>query len=222
MGRRKIFTKTKHDDQYLIHLLLKRFELEIEKENYPEANLVAHNLFWLYSKEEKAKRKLEDIYISKAEHLIREKNLKEAEKAIKSALELEEENPRFLLVLVKIKGKLHSRFEHSQGVKMIAHKFIQTHYPEEQSLFNLAWRVFKNVQPKDFTQQAIPGAVRIIGTEPSELKTPKVVVLLNKLGSQDMEALGEEKIKELITEIGRATGCSEELIDQVVKFILRR
>jgi hypothetical protein len=217
---KKPFTTSIHDKQYLTYLLLDRFQIEIDKGNYRDANLVAQNLFWLYPEEKDARRKLEDIYISKAEGLMREDNLKEAEKALKSALKLEEANPRFLLISTRIERKLDSRLKTSRGVEILARKLMQALFPEESSFFDLAWRVFKNMQPEDFSQEAMSGSLGLVGDEGSKLNTPKVIVLLNKLVSQDIDMLPDEKAKQAITKIGRAMGCPPEVIDKTAQFIL--
>lgn len=220
MERSKFSGKPKHDTKHSIYLHLKRFELEIDKGNYHDANLVAHNLFWLYPGEKQARRELEDIYISKAERLLRENDLKEAEKALKSALKLEEENPRFLLLFTRIERKLDSHSKTSRGLEILARKLMQSLFPEESSFFDLAWRVFKNLQPEELSQEAISGSLGIVGHEGSNLNTPKVIVLLNKLCSEDIDMLPDGRVKQAIAEIGLTIGCSPEVIHKAAQFIL--
>ncbi|MGD0917114.1 MAG: hypothetical protein ABSB22_11710 [Thermodesulfobacteriota bacterium] len=106
------------------------------------------------------------------------------------------------------------------SAKRLAHDFIQKSYPSELKLFDLAWGIFKDITPKDLTQQAVSGALGIVGEEASQLKTPKVIILFNQIKNENIEALPDEKFKEAVTEIGRATGCSPELIDKAIEFIL--
>jgi len=221
MEKSDFLRKTKHDKQYLIYLLLRRFQIEINKGNYHDANLVAQNLFWFYPEEQDARRQLENIYISKAEGLMREENSKEAEKALKSALDLQKENPRFCLLLAKVEAKRYCPSESSEGVRVLVHTFIRKYFPEELHLFDLAWRVFKDITPKDLTQEALSGGLGIVAQEATKLQTPKVIVLFNEISRKDEEALPDERVKEAITEIGRTAGCSRELIDKITEYILR-
>ena len=106
-------------------------------------------------------------------------------------------------------------------VKRLAHDFIQEFYPSELNLFDLAWRIFNDITPKDLTQEAVSAGLGIVGEETSQLKTPKIIVLLNCISNEDVKRLSDIEAKEAINKIGRSAGCSGELIDKITDFVLK-
>jgi hypothetical protein len=106
------------------------------------------------------------------------------------------------------------------SAKKIAYEFIKRHFPEELSLFDVAWRVFKNIGPEDFKEVAVSEALGIAGQESSELKTPMVIILLNQIMDKDIKTMQNKNDKEAFIKACRVIGCSQDLIEKVIAFIL--
>jgi hypothetical protein len=159
---------------------------------------------------------LSQFLANKAQYYLRNNETDKASHFIDSVLKLSEEKT------VKIaEPEPLTSHKHSLDVELMARKFIRTNFPEELPLFDSAWRIFKDITPKDLTQEAFSGALGIVGRKASDVKTPKVIVLFNQISSVNIEMFSGEKFREVVSEIGRSAGCSRELIEKITDFILK-
>lgn len=204
--------------------LAKRIQNEMKSGNYDNALYLTDTFIFLFSGHQAATHELITSYTAVSQKLQNEGQLEQAEALISKGLTVDPQNSQLLSILVKVKKGQHQLLKKlgRRPVATVAHEFIEKYFPKELPLFDLAWRVFKDIRPEDFTQEALSGALGIVGKDQSELNTPKVIVLLNQVSGEDIESLSDEKAKEAVTNIGRAIGCSQKLIDKVTGFILRR
>jgi hypothetical protein len=88
------------------------------------------------------------LLLSKAERAIEEGSLEDATLFLNSALLI---NPDDKTVQRKLEEVRKLR------AKEVVLNFIQKFYPEELDLFDIAWRVFKDILPEDFKQETVRG-----------------------------------------------------------------
>jgi hypothetical protein len=166
-----------------------------------------------YEKELAPQLDTESLLLKNAGKAMSEGRLEDASFFVRSVLLINPNNERARKSLQEL-DKL--------GIRELAHKFIQKFYPGELNLFDIAWRVFKDIRPEVFKQDAVAGALGIVGKEPSKLNTPKVIILLSRLSSENIGTMPDKEIKEKLTDIGRSIGCSQELVDEIFEFIHKR
>jgi hypothetical protein len=216
--------------------LAKRIQNELGSGHFDDALYLTDTFVFLFSGHQTATRELVTSYTAVSQELLNEGKVEQAEALILKGLIIDPQNSQMLSILVEIKKTQHKELKElgrpslaepflSHGypldVKRIAREFTQLNFPEELPFFDLTWRVFKNIQPEDFKEEAVSGALGIVGTETSHFRTPKVIVLLNKIYSEDKDMLRDEEVREALIEIGRAIGCSRELADKIIDFLLR-
>jgi len=78
MAEEKIKYNFSDKHSHLKYLLLNRCKIELDKENYENANSVGINFLWLYPDDKKGKEKLIEIFISKSILLINSKKYDDA------------------------------------------------------------------------------------------------------------------------------------------------
>jgi tetratricopeptide (TPR) repeat protein len=151
--------------------------------------------------------------IDKANALKEKRKYTEALKCLREALELMPENKEAKKQLNEIR-KIR--------IKNLAYDLIKKFYPAELDLFDMAWRVYNDISPKDFKEQAVSGSLGLVGHERSDLKTPQIIILLNEIGSHELEQPSDEELKDLTLKAGQATDCPQQLIDQLIDFLIKR
>jgi hypothetical protein len=203
--------------------LAKRIQNEINCGNFDNALYLTDTFVFLFSGHQAATRELVTSYVRGSKELLAEGKLEQAEALITKALTVDPENSQLSSILIQVKKGQNKLLRNlgRRSLKAIAREFIARYLSQEMPLFDSAWGIFKDVRPADFSQEAVSGALGIVGEERAELNSPKTIVLLNHLGMQNVEGLPEEKVKELAANVGRAIGCSQELIDRVTDFILK-
>ena len=169
-----------------------------------------------------------DSYVTKSQELKETSDLDGASLLVFKALQLDPDNPRLSSLKSQIR---HKRDKHFRGprslspanVKPIAYNFIKRFYPTELDLFDLAWRVFKDIKPQDYHKGAVSNALGIVGRDETfDIATPKVIVILGTLSEENIYALNEREIGQKIARAGSSLVCSEELINQISKYILQQ
>lgn len=212
--------KDKHE--YLQYLLLKRCEIELKEDEYADATLVAHNLFWLYPKDEQAHKTLIQLYVTSVEKLIDDKKMADAEKLVAHALQLDPKNKNIssLSKIIDEKKTEIKKIFLIEKTREVASNFIEKYYPGELNLFDIAWRVFKDIVPKDVRREAFSENLGITGAEKVTLFTPDVVIILTALSKEPSASLTEDRVVQRITEVGKQIGSSEDLINQLNQYVL--
>jgi hypothetical protein len=202
-------------------ILVKRIENEMINGNIENALYLAETFVFLFSEYEPATSKLVDLFMDYAKKLFKDKRLEDTEIVVNKALVIKPGNSNLLSLLVEIKKEQRKLLiSQRRTVKSFAYSFVEKFYPEELNIFDIAWRVFKDLQPDDFKQEAVAGALGIVGQEASELKTPKIIITLNQLNKKDFEELSAEQVKNTITKTGLEVGSSRELIENFSEFLL--
>ncbi|PQP35725.1 hypothetical protein C6A37_01195 [Desulfobacteraceae bacterium SEEP-SAG9] len=203
-------------------ILAERIKNEMNSENLDNALYLTDTFILLFSGHQPATTEIVKSYTVLSRNLIKDSKLEEAEKIISKALLIDPDNSEILSILVGIKKHQHNQLKkYGQTTKSLAYKFIENHYPRELKLFDIAWRVFKDITPKDFKQEATAGALGIVGKEGFEVKTSKVIVLLNHLNSVDLASLEESDIRKIALKAGQDIGCSSNLVNQLIDFIMK-
>jgi len=108
-----------------------------------------------------------------------------------------------------------------EEIKEIALVFIKKHYPMELSLFDMAWRVFKDVALKDIRREAFSESLGISGDEKVKLFTPEVIIILSTLSKEHPGRLTEDRIVQRIEEVGNQIGTSKDLIKNLTQYVLK-
>lgn len=116
-------------------------------------------------------------------------------------------------------GELAGKQKKPESPRNLAYRFIKKYFPEELDLFDTAWRVFKDILPADLEQEAIAGALGAVGREPSDIVTPKAIIVINQLNKEDYETLTEEQLRETINRICHEIGYPQELVEQFIEFL---
>ena len=119
-----------------------------------------------------------------------------------------------------IKSELGSLSLSPKRLRDSAYGFIKRFYPHELDLFEIAWRVFHDILPEDFHQEAVSGALGIVGDETADLKTPKVIVLLNAMTNRSVASLSDQEAGEVVAGLAQEVGCPQNLARQLHEYLL--
>ena len=204
-------------------ILSKRIKNEINNRNIDNALYLTDTFIVLFPRHQPETTEITKSYAKLSQTLIKESKLKEAENIILKALLLDPDNPKPQDILIKIKKHQYSHLKKSgQTTKSLAYEFIEKYYPKELNIFDIAWRVFKDITLKDYKQEAVAGTIGIVGEEAAEAKTPKAIIVLSRLHSQDIANMSQEKIKTYISDYGNKIGCSQKLIEQLTSHVLEQ
>jgi hypothetical protein len=108
-----------------------------------------------------------------------------------------------------------------EEIKEIALTFIKKYYPKELSLFDMAWRVFKDIAPTDIGREAFSEGLGFSGEEKVKLFTPEVIIILTTLGKEHPGRITEERIVQRIAELGNQIRTSKDLINNLTQYVLK-
>ena len=108
-----------------------------------------------------------------------------------------------------------------EEIKENALMFIKKYYPMELSLFDMAWRVFKDIALKDIRREAFSESLGISGDEKVKLFTPEVIIILSTLSKEHPGRLNEDRIVQRIAEVGNQIGTSKDLIKNLTQYVLK-
>jgi len=203
------------------HILAKRIQMEMNSGNIDNALYLTDTFIFLFSRHKTAINNLIESYTTLSGKLINDGQIDQAESLISKALLLSPENSQLLSLLVKTK-RIQRNILRSLGrpsIKEIAHKFIERHIPEELSIFDVAWRVFNDIRPKDFKHAPITEALGLVGPTNGDIKSPQIIILLNMLTKKGEQIFTFDNARKTLNEIGREIGCSSDLVDKIIQFI---
>jgi len=203
------------------NILVKRIIAEIENGNIDNALYLTDTFVFLFSDYKEPRTELISAYANISNKLIKDGLVDQAETIVAKALLLSPDDSELLSILVKIKKFQRATLKNigMTSTKDLSFKFIKKHFPEELSIFDAAWRVFKNIHPKDFVNMPIPEALGLVGPGDGDLITPQVIILLNVLSRKVEKVHDSKKIEGFLSDIGQEIGCSEELLNKIIKSV---
>lgn len=200
-------------------ILVKRIIAEIQGDNIKNALYLIDTVIFLFPDHKNAQRELTSALTELSNKLIKKGQLEQTETVISKALLLSPDDANLLSTLVKIKKKQRVAIKKTgqPSIKDFAYQFIKENFPEELHIFDIAWRVFKNIDPNDFDSVLTPEALGIIQIGEGDIKTPKVLIMLDNLSIEGEKVSTSEEIADILTEIGQKIGCPTELIHKIIQ-----
>lgn len=155
----------------------------------------------------------EEILIQKSDDAIQEGLFDEAILFLRGVLLINSDNKEAKEKIKVIK---------QEKIKSVAYDFIKKFYPKELAIFELAWRVFKDITLIDFRQEVVSGALGIVGRDDvSDIVTPKLLIVLNE-ASELMEDSDSEQTEEDIYQICKKLGCSQDFSDNIIGLLFQK
>lgn len=155
--------------------------------------------------------------------------LEEAIECLKEAVELKPREKTIEEKLDQIQNSLHERKHLSKeskdfslkNIRKIAYEFVKKYYPKELDIFDLAWRIFRDITPQDFKQEEVSGALGIVGKpDLSELITPKLIILLTNLSQEEIVLMSQGELTDSMLLTAKRVGCSKDFMKRIREFLL--
>jgi hypothetical protein len=202
-------------------ILVKRIIAEIQNDNIDNALYLTDTFVFIFSYDNDPQTELISAFTELSNKLVKDGQLDQAETLISKALLISPDNSMLLSSFVEIKKKQRAEIRKlgRLSVKDFAYKFIKKHFPEELSLFDTAWRVFKNIQPKDLVSMPIPEALGLSGPDGSDLNSPQVIIILNIFSRKGEQVSSEKELTKILTDIGNEVGCAPELLNEIIQSV---
>lgn len=187
---------------------------------------------------DRSRKKLLDRYLLKIRETIANEKYEDAEELLSLFIEMFPDNEEGLKIYADFSKKLTeigkqdvlNRLEVKEPIeeyngkktlriKNITFNFIKKYYPDEIDMFDLVWRLFKDISLQDLKKETFSEALGIVGSnQTSDKITPKVIITLNELSGK-IYKLDQEEIKMEVKTIGHKLGCSPEVIERIGEFI---